>query len=249
MAILWRRTIDNTRYEVRSAGKTRRLYTNGVCHSEFNPVQVFTGSIWDLLVLPAWLYPEHSMRRVLVLGVGGGAVLQQLDRLLQAEALVGIERDATHLYLAERFFGARGAGVEYHQAEAGEWLSGYTGEPFDMIIDDLFADERDEPVRAVTVDPAWADLLLRHLHPDGMLAVNFASRQELLASALYAKKTCNRRFASIFQLTTPLLDNHVGVFTARESSSRSLRDRITRNPSIQWALRSRKIRYRIRQLK
>lgn len=249
MAILWRRTVDDTRYEVRSAGKTRRLYTNGVCHSEFNPVQVFTGSVWDLLVLPAWLYPVRSMQRVLVLGVGGGAVLQQLDRLLQPQAIVGIERDATHLYLAERFFGARGPRVEYHRADAGEWLTGHTGEPFDMIIDDLFADERAEPVRAVAVDPAWAKLLLRHLQPDGMLAVNFASRREMLASALYAEEGCSSRFASIFQLTTPLLDNHIGVFTGRPCSSRSLRDRIMRNPAIQWALRSRKIRYRIRQLK
>jgi len=45
MAIIWQKNIDGTKYEVRAAGKTRRLYTNGVCHSEFNPDKLVTGSI------------------------------------------------------------------------------------------------------------------------------------------------------------------------------------------------------------
>jgi spermidine synthase len=249
MAILWQKKINDNRYEIRSAGRTRRLYTNGVCHSEFNPVQVFTGSIWDLLVLPSWFYRPQAIRRVLVLGVGGGAVLLQLDRLLEAEALIGIEADPVHLYLAERFFGSAGPGITCVRSEARAWLGDYAGEGFDMIIDDLYVDDGDDPVRAIDVDGGWAELLLRHLRPEGLLTVNFASRRELLDSALFAKARYNRRFASVFQMTTPLLDNHVGVFAGRASSSRTLRDRILRNPAIERAVRNRRIRYRIRQLK
>lgn len=249
MAILWQKKIDNTRYEIRSAGRTRRLYTNGVCHSEFNPARIFTGSIWDLLVLPAWFHRPGDIRRVLVLGVGGGAVLLQLDRLLETAAITGIEADSVHLYLAEKFFGSAGSGITCHRADARAWLEAYGGEGFDMIVDDLYTDNGAEPVRAVQVDGGWAELLLRHLRPDGLLTVNFASREELLASALHAEPRFNKGFASIFQMTTPLLDNHVGVFHRRASSSRALRDRILRTPAMERAVRNRRIRYRIRQLK
>ena len=62
MAILWQKTVDQNRYEIRTAGKTRRLYTNGVCHSEFNADKIFTGSVWDLLILPAWFYGDQLMQ-------------------------------------------------------------------------------------------------------------------------------------------------------------------------------------------
>jgi spermidine synthase len=249
MAILWQKTVDQNRYEIRTAGKTRRLYTNGVCHSEFNPNRVFTGSIWDLLILPAWFYNDGEIRRVLVLGVGGGAVLLQLDRLLETDAIIGVDSDAIHLHLARKFFGSAVPGITLIEAEAGAWLDSYRSEPFDMIIDDLFVDKRREPVRAVPVDAGWSARLLRHLRPGGLLTVNFASREELLTSALFTEARFNRCFAAVFQLTQPLLDNYVGVFSGTDADSRNLRDRIMRTPDLQQAVRNRKLRYRIRQLK
>ena len=49
MAIVWQDTRDGTHYQVRTAGKTLRLYTDGVLHSQYNPVKRLTGSVWDLL--------------------------------------------------------------------------------------------------------------------------------------------------------------------------------------------------------
>ena len=132
MAILWQKTVDQNRYEIRTAGKTRRLYTNGVCHSEFNADKIFTGSVWDLLILPAWFYGDDEIRRILVLGVGGGAVLLQLDHLLETDAIIGIESDPVHLHLARKFFGSTVPGITLIEAEAGAWLDAYRGEPFDM---------------------------------------------------------------------------------------------------------------------
>ena len=248
MAILWQKTIADNRYEIRSAGRTRRLYTNGVCHSEFNPAQIFTGSVWDLLILPAWFYRRGDIRRILVLGVGGGVVLRQLDRLLEAEEIVGIESDPVHLYLGEKFFGGAGPAVRCIEAEARQWLQDYRGGEFDMIIDDLFVNDGDEPVRAIPVDGGWAELLLRHLRPGGLLTVNFASHREMLDSALVAQGRFRRRFRSRFRLTTPRLDNCVGAFTGIDAASRALRERIMRSPDLERALRRRRIRYRIRQL-
>ena len=100
MALLWHKQDGNTRYEVRSAGNTRRLYTNGVFHSQYNSTQPVTGSVWDLLLLPAFFLPASSLKRVLVLGVGGGAVIRQLNHFLQPEQIVGVELNPVHLEVA-----------------------------------------------------------------------------------------------------------------------------------------------------
>lgn len=54
MAVVWRAERDDVQYEVRSHGKTLRLYANGVQHSEYHPDRLFTGSVWDLLWLPVF---------------------------------------------------------------------------------------------------------------------------------------------------------------------------------------------------
>ncbi len=81
MAIVWSKKVAETRYEVRSAGSPLRLYTDGVFHSQYNPEQLLTGHVWDLLMLPAFFYPKNTIKRVLVLGVGGGAVVAYVTRV------------------------------------------------------------------------------------------------------------------------------------------------------------------------
>ena len=53
MAIVWQRKIKGRDYQVRSAGKSLRLYTEGVFHTQYNPDHLLSGGIWDLLALPA----------------------------------------------------------------------------------------------------------------------------------------------------------------------------------------------------
>lgn len=248
MAILWQKIIGGQHYEIRSAGRTRRLYTNGVCHSEFHPFHIFSGSIWDLLILPAWFYRACEIRRILVLGVGGGANLLQLEHLLEPEKIVGIERDPVHLRLARKFFDIGNSHSEIIEADARDWLAGYNGEPFDLIIDDLFMDSGNEPVRAVKVDRDWSQLLIRHLNKGGLLTINFSSQEELTASAIVRQSRFHHRFPSMFRMTTPLLDNNVGVFVGRQVSSRRLRERLRRHPVAERAMINRRIRYRINQV-
>ncbi|MFQ5643422.1 MAG: oxidoreductase, partial [Thiogranum sp.] len=155
MSVLWARSTGGIRYEVRQAGRSLRLYTNGVLHSQYNPGRPLTGSVWDLLFLPAFFYPPGAIRRVLVLGVGGGAVIQQLRRFVQPDLIIGVELNAVHLSVARRFFALKGKGVQLIRANAVDWVQQYRGAPFDMIIDDLFGDADGEPQRAVFADRAW----------------------------------------------------------------------------------------------
>ena len=245
MAILWTRCVDGVRYEVRSAGRTRRLYTNGVCHSEFNPAKIVTGSVWDLLFIPAYFAARGEIRRILVLGVGGGATLLQLRHLLKPRRIIGVDSDPVHLDIAARFFGADRDRITLKHADARAWLDRYSGRPFDLIIEDLFVDEGREPVRPVQVDHGWAKLLLRHLSARGLLVVNFGSSAELRGSALVSDKRLASGFGSIFRLTTINLDNAVGAFLRCPGTSAALRSNLRSEPLLSRALLNRSLRYRI----
>ncbi|MFT5351142.1 MAG: spermidine synthase [Planctomycetota bacterium] len=248
MAVIWQKHIAGRKYEVRSAGQTRRLYTNGVCHSEFNPNKMVTGSIWDLLVLPAFFYSQGQIRRVLMLGVGGGASILQLHHLLQPDCICGVELDSVHLDIARRFFNVSVTSSELYESDARDWLQQYKGAPFDMIIDDLFIDEGMEPVRAIDADTEWLGLILKHLSVEGHLVINFGSDEEFLASAYFNNHEINQRFLSAFKLTSPLLDNIVGAFMGINTESKILRENIIAHPVLGRALQSKRLRYRIRKM-
>jgi spermidine synthase len=248
MSLLWEQTDGDNRYQVRAAGRALRLYTNGVFHSQYNPHRPVTGNVWDLLMLPAFFYPPGRIRRVLMLGVGGGAVIQQLRHFVQPELITGIELSAVHLTVAERFFGVRGDDVQLVEADAVAWLRDYHGEPFDMIVDDLFGEVGGEPVRAVRADRVWVSLLYSRLRAGGVIVGNFASRYDLEASAFRRDAALRARCSAAFSLHTPQNCNAVGVFLQSAATARQLRERLYRNPQLDPRRATARLNYRIRSL-
>jgi len=248
MSILWERDVGSTNYQLRQAGNSLRLYTNGVFHSQYNPRRPVTGSVWDLLFLPAFFYPPGSIRRILVLGVGGGAVIQQLRHFIQPDTVVGVELSATHLYLAKRFFGVSGNDVELVRADAVDWVKQYQGPLFDIVIDDLFGHVDGETQRSVFADPTWVASLTRCLSSDGMIVCNFASWLELMASAYLGHSVLRKKFSSAFYLSTAQNYNAVGVFLKRLATTRQLRDRLKRIPQLDPRQQSSRLNYSIRTL-
>ena len=246
MAIIWQKKQNGKKYEVRSAGASRRLYTNNVCHSEFNPKSLLSGSIWDLLIIPAFFYPAGSTRRVLVLGVGGGAAIMQIRELLKPASIVGVELDPLHLEIAERFFNVSHDIAKLHLADAEQWLNDYDGPAFDLIIDDLFTDIDRQPERALEANSQWFTLLLRHLTHDGQLVVNFGSFEELKSCGCFTRRSIGKKFPAVFSISGPLLDNKVGVFLRRASSAAVLRQNLVAHSRLGPALQSKKLRYNIR---
>ncbi len=245
--MLWQRRVGDTFYEVRTAGRTRRLYTNGVFHSQYNPARPHCGSVWDLLWLPAFFYPPAALQRVLVLGVGGGAVIRQLQRYVRPAAVVGVELSAVHLSVARRFFGVGGAAVRLHRADAVDWVRRYRGPAFDMIVDDLFGDHEGEPQRAVYAGAEWVGRLEACLSPHGLIVSNFASALELDTSAYRIDARCRTRFAAAFRLSTAQNHNAVGVFLRRRANVRQLRRRLAAVGPLDPRRRD-GLKYRIRTL-
>lgn len=249
MAVVWDKKFGGRHYEVRTAGRTRRLYTDGVFHSQYNPASPLTGHVWDLLMLPAFFHPPGAIRRVLVLGVGGGAVIAQLRHFVRPEEIVGVELNPVHLYVARRFFGLTRHIARLEQSDAVQWVRAYRGPAFDMIIDDLFGEQHGQPVRAVEASAGWFDALLRLLTPAGLLAANFASPDRLRRSAYFSNRRVACRFRTAFQLTTPADENAVGVFLRQTSDSRALRNHLTLVPGLRPGQKTRGPRYRIRRVR
>lgn len=215
MALLWEKRAGGVCYQVRTAGNTVRLYTNGVLHTQYNPTRLLTGSVWDLLLLGALFVPRERMRRVLLLGVGGGAIIHQLRQVFPAVQVTGIELNPVHIAIARRFFGVRGTQVEMVCENAITWLTMYDGEPFDLIIDDLFGERDGVPCRAVAADADWFGLLATHLAADGVLVTNFADRREVRACAWQHSRGLRRRFPAAISLATPHCENRVVAFLPR----------------------------------
>lgn len=231
MAILWKKQTKDTCYEVRTAGKTRRLYSNGVFHSQYHPDRPNSGGIWDLLVVPAFFRPPGRIRRVLLLGVGGGSAIHLLRRFVGPIEIIGIELSKTHLQIARQFFGIKKHMATLHHADAVQWLRDYDGPPFDFIIDDLFGNE-DDVERAVTIDRPWCNTLLSHLNKNGTLVINFIGSKALKQSACVADPGIARHFSSSFQLSMSAYENAIGVFIGAPSSSRMLRENLVLAPAL-----------------
>ena len=245
MAVIWTRSVGDTRFEVRRAGRSVRLYTNGVFHSQYNPANPAAGAVWNLLMLPAFFRPSGSVRRVLLLGVGGGAVIRLLDHYVRPQRVIGVELDPTHLYIARRFFGVTAQRAELIEADAVDWLRRYRGPPFDLIIDDLFGEQDGEPVRAVDADRAWLARLARNLSDDGVLTMNFVAMRSLRDACRTLQQDMPSRFAHAFGLSLPTYENTVGAFVSQPTSARQLRQAL-RSSGTARGLELSRLPYRIR---
>jgi spermidine synthase len=248
MAILWQKNLNGTSYQVRTAGQSRRLYTDGVFHSQFHPARATAGGIWDLLMLPALFYSPQKIQRVLVLGVGGGAVIRQLHRYIEPAEIVGVELNPVHLEVAQRFFGVDKSMAQLHQADAIQWVRDYDGPKFDMIIEDLFGEEHGEPVRAIKADKDWCRCLSKLLTRDGMLVLNFIDRPEMRHSECLSRQNLSRNFKSAFLLTLPKYENVIVALLKTASDSRTLRSNLEKRAAFKKLRQSECPGFRIRRL-
>lgn len=222
LALLWSAQHADITYQVRCAGKTIRLYTNGVFHSQFNPQRPVDGSLWDMLSLPALMLPDSAGLKVLVLGVGGGTVLRQLNVLLDAPVITGIDIDPVHLTVACDWFGVTKEHATLIEADAITWLQQYRGPGFDLIIDDLFGESEGEPSRAIELDTDWSGALLNSLTDGGAVIVNTLECKSLRSHGFMSEKVVQSRYRC--QLAE--YENCVGVFLTGDTDNRFWRRRV-----------------------
>jgi len=245
MSILWQKMVDDVNYEVRQAGKTIRLYTNGVFHSQYHPHRNIIGGIWDLIVLPSFFYSSDNLKRILLLGVGGGSVIHHLQHFHSPLDITGIELNAMHISIAHQFFKINDQLATIIESDAKTWLQNYSGPAFDIIIDDIFGEQDGEPIRAIDASKDWFKLLEKNLTADGMLVVNFVSPQNLKQSGYFQSQKIAALFLSAMQFTLPAYENAIGVFIKKQVKTAELRKRVYQYTGIN----SETLPYRCRMFK
>ena len=213
MSLLWEHANQNTHYSVRSAGESIRLYSNGVFHTQWNPRRPFAGGVWDCLSLPALYRIPAKQQRVLVLGLGGGAVVHQLNSLLPGVDITAVEIDPIHIQVARDWFGITDDMANIVEADAVSWLTSYKGEGFDYIVDDLFGHLSSDVKRSHQLDTSWLNSIGACLNTDGTLVCNCESTKELKSSLASYR---GQGFVAAYNWHLPNYDNAIGVFL-RES--------------------------------
>ncbi|MCW8962366.1 MAG: class I SAM-dependent methyltransferase [Gammaproteobacteria bacterium] len=235
-------------HEVRSAGATRRLYTDGVFHSQYNPRHPVGGHLWDLLMLPAFFADTGKLRRILVLGSGGGAVMHQLNYFIPAETIIGIDNNPQHHYVARKYFGVIGSPFHLIEADAMEWIAQYDGLPFDLIIDDLYGECNGEPHRAIAPDTKWFSSMYQLLTPSGLLVMNFMSFMDLKLAAWWTSRRIRRLFPYGFRLSMDNYENNIGVFGRKELNRSAFTRRLLQYPELDRRRKTTRLRYRMSKL-
>src|SRR5690606_30523286 len=247
MAIIWQQERDGVRYEVRRHGQRLRLLANGVQHSEYHPEKFFTGSVWDLLWLPVFLIEPKQIKRILVLGLGGGSVVAPLLRFTGAEELVAVDLDPVHVQVAREFFAVEQPGVRCHCMEARGLVASYQGEAFDLVIEALFAPTDTSVTRAIPAQADWCRTLGKRVSRDGLLVMNFGDWAEYRDSWAASDKA-RSGWAERFRLSTPDCHNAILAFTRRATSSMALRERLQQTRLTVRALSAGELHYQIRRL-
>lgn len=245
MTVVWRDWRDGVAYEVREYEGTKRLYANEVQHSEFNAERLVTGSVWDLLWLPAFMAKPNSIQRVLVLGLGGGSLIPPICHFLDPRDIVAVELDPVHLEVARDQFGVADFGVETHLADAAEWVDNYTGPPFDLVIEDLFAPANRAVTRAIPAKMKWFNKLSKLVTPNGVLVMNFGDEPELKNSDV-SKRV--KGWASAIRFATPDCHNAVVGWSRQSASSNSVRKRVMQWQELAFEAEYGQLRYTTKQL-
>ncbi len=141
---------------IRRTRRTTTLLVDGSCATVWHAGRATTGGIWDLLAAPVLLAPDAETPRVLVLGVGGGAVLRVLRALCPAARLTGVELDPAVLALARREFALDALGADLLCGDARAIVRALPRRRlFDVIIDDVYVRAAD----GMRKPPGWAATL------------------------------------------------------------------------------------------
>ena len=200
MAVIFKQQQQEDIIEVRTAGNTVRLYSNGVLHSQYNPNHLISGAIWDLLVLPGF-FLRKPPKRVLVLGLGGGTVVHLIHHFFPLCEIVCIEREALHIQIAKRYFNIP-KNVKIIQGDAYTELKKLRIK-FDWLLDDVFQHVSGEPERDTQFSEVFS-LYRKVLSKNAVLSMNTIG-----ADQLKQIKEFRSQFDSAYVLRHPLYDNAI----------------------------------------
>ena len=177
MTVKWRYVNKKASYRVVQAGNSIRLYRNNVLHSQWNDMKPVSGKLWDLFLITV-VGQRKSLSNVLVLGAGGGSVINLIHYFYPDANITAVDFDRVHLKVAKKYFKVNTKKCELIYSDAQKWIKNNGKNKFDLIVDDVFSELDSIPYRSIDDQSDWAKLLVRQLKSKGVLVFNFADKQE-----------------------------------------------------------------------
>jgi spermidine synthase len=194
----------------------------GATHATWHPERLMTGHAWDALTGAALSHPGR-IRRLLMLGLGGGTVLRQIRHFLPGARLTAVEIDEGMIRLARHYMDLDALHARILHADAYEYLETAKG-AFDVVIDDLYRCGDRDVERPRAVDQAGVDALLRRVADDGILVMNFVTGPGHARPHRAAKALFRETFSDTAAVRPPLSHNEALVGARRPGGLRPAGD-------------------------
>lgn len=202
-------------------GEHWELLVDGVAYSSFHPERPWSGYVWDALAATVLLVPALAPK-VLLLGCGGGTVLQLVKRLRPDSRLTAVELDPKVLRFARRRFALEDWGAEVVEGDGVEFLA-RSRRRYDLVVDDMYGPGPKGLVRPVADEEAHLGRVAARLAPGGVAVTNATSDDDPPGLELAVREAHHAVFAHRMVIDPPLGDNRVFAGSRRRMDGRAIR--------------------------
>jgi len=184
------------------------LYSN-VIYSKLSDNSIYTHSYWDYLTA---LAAPHNVTRVLVLGLAGGTVPYQINKLFDGKASIDAVDVDRNMVKAMRVFLPERLKAKVIVEDGYDYVKRSSG-MYDLVIFDMFKD-LDIPKKFMSQD--FIDRVYAMLSDDGVLAVNYVFKHSGMRQYGF-KRRLGKRFI-MYTISEPrLFGNRIFVCSKRLS--------------------------------
>ena len=180
----------NKRLEiVRGISGNKVMLFNGITYSRMPYNSIYTGSYWDFFLPLAYLYKNP---KILMIGLGGGTIVYQLDNLFRGKIDLDIvEIDKDMVEMAKKFYPGIKANIIIE--DGANFVKGKKG--YDAIILDAYSN-LDIPEGFLSED--FINDAYNAMNADGILAINLTGGVVQKMRFLSYNKLLLKRFRHLF---------------------------------------------------
>lgn len=132
----------------------------------------FIKQLWKDALYGLHMCTQDSMKRILVLGVAGGAVIHLLHDMYPDAVIVGVDIDDQMISIGKQYFGLEQMNsLTCVTDDAKHYAATYTGKHFDCIVVDVFIGT---DVPSFVQQRAFQKHIHHMLYPHGRVLINYA---------------------------------------------------------------------------
>ncbi len=162
----------------------------------WHPRCLLTAYYWDALGAGCLLHPK-SPTAILVLGLGGGTIVNIIRHLLPKAKITAVEIDSELVDLATRYLHLeKSSNLEIVIGDAYDYLA-TTRKRFDIVIDDLFLTGTTDVYRPVIDSDRMMNLLTRCSRSEGIVMSNLVTHQDHRNTQIQIRKAYGKTFRQI----------------------------------------------------